>query len=245
MNDREPGAFHPDCMKSDMHVWIKTFFKTWSPLMWLTLKVVLLPCSASVSEHNCSIKGWSHGTSRWRLKILCLTTTTGPPPEECGFLLISKSFFCWVLVKKKWKKTYFLINLDMLPCTTVTGESTSLHSHLFWCLPNMHTTDWPINLGHELTRSVVARFLVPKVLPDLTLILNNPRWPYFTCVTGTIVPLFLPPPRTPRFHPIFLLFTEKEDHLRKTDTTVSSCWSSNLRSEQGILWSDLTCQGHL
>jgi hypothetical protein len=26
MNDREPGAFHTDCMKSDMHVWIKTFF---------------------------------------------------------------------------------------------------------------------------------------------------------------------------------------------------------------------------
>jgi hypothetical protein len=28
MNDREPGAFHGDYMKSDMHVWIKTFFKS-------------------------------------------------------------------------------------------------------------------------------------------------------------------------------------------------------------------------
>ena len=27
MKDREPGAFHADWMKSDMHVWIKTFFK--------------------------------------------------------------------------------------------------------------------------------------------------------------------------------------------------------------------------
>ena len=27
MNDREPGAFHAQCMKSDMHVWISTFFK--------------------------------------------------------------------------------------------------------------------------------------------------------------------------------------------------------------------------
>ncbi len=27
MKDQEPGAFHGDCMKSDMHVWIKTFFK--------------------------------------------------------------------------------------------------------------------------------------------------------------------------------------------------------------------------
>jgi hypothetical protein len=33
MNDREPGAFHEDCMKSDMHVWIKTFFKPWPALM--------------------------------------------------------------------------------------------------------------------------------------------------------------------------------------------------------------------
>ncbi len=90
-------------------------------------------------------------------------------------------------------------------CRGWTGAG--VHSHLFWCLPNIRT-----------------------------LILNNPRWPYFTCFTGTIVPLFLPPPRTPRFHPIFLLFTEKEDHLRKTDTTVSSYWSSSLRSKQGSLW---------
>jgi hypothetical protein len=27
MNDREPGAFHEHYMKSDMNVWIKTFFK--------------------------------------------------------------------------------------------------------------------------------------------------------------------------------------------------------------------------
>ncbi len=27
MNDREPGAFHTQCVKSDMHVWINTFFK--------------------------------------------------------------------------------------------------------------------------------------------------------------------------------------------------------------------------
>jgi hypothetical protein len=27
MKDREPGAFHADYMKSDIHVWIKKFFK--------------------------------------------------------------------------------------------------------------------------------------------------------------------------------------------------------------------------
>ena len=27
MNDREPGAFHTQCMSCDIHVWIKTFFK--------------------------------------------------------------------------------------------------------------------------------------------------------------------------------------------------------------------------
>jgi len=26
-NDHEPGSFHEQCMKSDIHVWIKTFFK--------------------------------------------------------------------------------------------------------------------------------------------------------------------------------------------------------------------------
>ena len=41
----EPGVFHEKCMKSDMHVWIKTFFKPWPELMWVALKVVLLPCS--------------------------------------------------------------------------------------------------------------------------------------------------------------------------------------------------------
>ncbi len=38
----EPGGFHTQCMSSDMHVWIKTFFKFWTKLMWLDLKVVFL-----------------------------------------------------------------------------------------------------------------------------------------------------------------------------------------------------------
>ena len=67
MKDREPGAFHADCMKSDMHVWIKTFFKPWPALMWLALKVVLLPCSASACEHSWSIEGWIHSNRRNRL----------------------------------------------------------------------------------------------------------------------------------------------------------------------------------
>ena len=54
-------------MKSDMHVWIKTFFKPWSALMWLALKVVLLPCSVSVCEHSWSIEGWIHSNRRNRL----------------------------------------------------------------------------------------------------------------------------------------------------------------------------------
>ena len=67
MNDREPGAFHAECMKCDMHVWIKTFFKPWSDLMWLTLKVVLLPCSASTYDHSWSIVYWIHSKRRNRL----------------------------------------------------------------------------------------------------------------------------------------------------------------------------------
>jgi hypothetical protein len=51
-------------MKSDMHVWIKTFFKPWSALMWLDLKVVLLPCSTSAFEHSWSIEGWIHSNRR-------------------------------------------------------------------------------------------------------------------------------------------------------------------------------------
>ncbi len=42
MNDRESGGFHVQYMSSDMHVWIKTFFKFWTELIWLALKVVFL-----------------------------------------------------------------------------------------------------------------------------------------------------------------------------------------------------------
>ncbi len=64
MNDRESGAFHTQC---DIHVWIKTFFKPWSDLMCLALKVVLLPCSASACEHSWSIEDWIHSKRRNRL----------------------------------------------------------------------------------------------------------------------------------------------------------------------------------
>jgi hypothetical protein len=60
MNDRESGAFHSQYMSSDMHVWIKTFFKLWTELMCLVLKVVLLPCSASEYEHRWSIEDSTH-----------------------------------------------------------------------------------------------------------------------------------------------------------------------------------------
>jgi hypothetical protein len=32
MNDREPGAFHEQCMKTDMHVWIKVWYRSDSGL---------------------------------------------------------------------------------------------------------------------------------------------------------------------------------------------------------------------
>ena len=71
MNDREPGVlpwgFHAQCMSSDMHVWIKTFLKIWTELMWLALKVVFLPCSASVCEHRWSIEDSIHSKRRNRL----------------------------------------------------------------------------------------------------------------------------------------------------------------------------------
>ncbi len=37
MKDREPEAFQESCMQSDIHVWIKTFFKPWSEFRWLAL----------------------------------------------------------------------------------------------------------------------------------------------------------------------------------------------------------------
>ncbi len=46
MKNREPGAFHKKCMKSDMHVWNRTFFK---------------PC------HSWSMEGWIHSKRRNRL----------------------------------------------------------------------------------------------------------------------------------------------------------------------------------
>ena len=67
-NDREPGAFHTQCMSCDIQVWmIKTFFKPWPELMWFALKVVLLTCSASACEHSWSIEDWIHSKRRNRL----------------------------------------------------------------------------------------------------------------------------------------------------------------------------------
>ncbi len=51
-------------MKSDMYVWIKTFFNPFPALMWIALEVVLLPCSASGCENNWSIEGWIHSNRR-------------------------------------------------------------------------------------------------------------------------------------------------------------------------------------
>jgi hypothetical protein len=67
MNDREPGVFHAQWMSSDMHVWIKTFLKLWTELMWVALKVVFLPCSASAWEHRWSIEDSIHSKRRNRL----------------------------------------------------------------------------------------------------------------------------------------------------------------------------------
>ena len=50
-------------MSSDMHVWIKTFLKIWTELMWLALKVVFLPCSVSACEHRWSIEDSIHSKS--------------------------------------------------------------------------------------------------------------------------------------------------------------------------------------
>jgi hypothetical protein len=46
--------------------------------MWLALKVVFLPCSASVNEHCLSIQGWIHSKRRNRLGqdlVECLVCT--------------------------------------------------------------------------------------------------------------------------------------------------------------------------
>ena len=45
----------------------KTMDFIWPDLMWLDLKVVLLPCSVSACEHIWSIQGWIHSKRRNRL----------------------------------------------------------------------------------------------------------------------------------------------------------------------------------
>jgi hypothetical protein len=67
VREGEPGAFTAQCMGFDMHVWIRTFYKPWPALMWLALKVVLLPCSAAACEHSWSIEDWIHSKRRNRL----------------------------------------------------------------------------------------------------------------------------------------------------------------------------------
>ncbi len=73
-----PVTLHEKCMKIDIHVCIKTFLKPWPDLMWLVLKVVLLPCSVSACEHSWSIQGWIHPKRRNRLGqdlVECLVRT--------------------------------------------------------------------------------------------------------------------------------------------------------------------------
>ena len=56
----------------------KTMDFIWPDLMWLALKVVLLPCSASACEHSWSIQGWIHSKRRNRLGqdlVECLVRT--------------------------------------------------------------------------------------------------------------------------------------------------------------------------
>ncbi len=61
------GSYNADCMKSDMHVWIKTLFKPWPVFMWLDLKVVQLPCSTSTYEFSWSIEEQRLGMYEVRL----------------------------------------------------------------------------------------------------------------------------------------------------------------------------------
>ena len=74
-------------MKSDMHVWIKTFFKSWPALMRVALKVVLLSCSTSACEYSWSIEGWIHSNRRNRLgqKLVerLVRTHTNLKLEQC------------------------------------------------------------------------------------------------------------------------------------------------------------------
>ena len=67
LNDREPGAFHTQCMPTDMHVWIKTFSKSWPELLCLTRNVVIQSCSTSACEHSWGIEGWIHSKKRNRI----------------------------------------------------------------------------------------------------------------------------------------------------------------------------------
>ena len=71
-------GFHTQCMSTDMHVWMKTFLKPWSDLLWLALKVALLSCSPSACEHSSGIEGWIHSKKRNRLGqdlVECLVRT--------------------------------------------------------------------------------------------------------------------------------------------------------------------------
>jgi hypothetical protein len=46
---------------------MKTFFKIWTELMWVSLKVVFLSCSVSAYEHRWSIEDSIHSKRRNRI----------------------------------------------------------------------------------------------------------------------------------------------------------------------------------
>ncbi len=60
-------AFSSQSLGVPPHVWIETWMDNWPDLMWFSLRVVCIPCSASAAEHSWSIEGWIHSKRRNRL----------------------------------------------------------------------------------------------------------------------------------------------------------------------------------
>ena len=61
------GAFTAKSLARPVPAWIEIFLGSWPALVWFSLKVFAIPCSASACEHSWSIEGWMHSKVRNRL----------------------------------------------------------------------------------------------------------------------------------------------------------------------------------
>jgi hypothetical protein len=116
--------------------------------MWLSLKVVLLSCSASACEHSWSIQGWIHSKRRNRLGQDLVERL-----EKKSYIVNLSEFYSYRLIGKL---TGFLQVQEFCQCNqTVDFSSTSTRFFLLFS-----------NLGLEILSPSLNLYVLTSTLKD-------------------------------------------------------------------------------